>query len=326
MCLNRVSFSNELALIYIILHYTILIAFHLNSKERCMRNVDSLFKKLCDLCDNNNNFADDLLNYQKIDIATYAQFLNITAPTITSAKRSQFKTKRSVFLLSELMNVAEEAFAYLVFENCFEQWRWTAMQKLSNNGTTNLPEQRGDSTSSSSSSSIARSSSIPVTDGNLMIACNNNVNESITVSPLKGPAPLCGSQAQTRQQSLQSPPLSQSSNDDDCNNSCEGSEDGMEDDNGSSCTQVGPGYRYQYIQTRADNKPGAGPWTPEGMDRYNAIVTKVLSVRKVRKQFEEHLRTYYMEHDRKGAVGTNNKRKKKRHDTNDEGGVLKRWL
>ena len=303
---------------------SVFTAFHLYNKHRYTGNIDSPFKRLCDLCDRNNHFADDLLNYQKIDIATYAQFLDITSPTITSGKRSQFKTRRSVFLLSDLMNVAEEAFAYLVFENCFEQWRWTAEQKSNNIGIADIHGGHGNSTSSSSSSSVAATSCVPIENQNIMIDCNNDVNQSVAVSPLKGSAPHCGGRPQLRQQSLQSPPLSQSSNDNESNNSCEESAVEGEDDDGSSCTQVGPGYRYQYAQVRTDNKHGAGPWTPEGMDRYNAIVRKILSARKVRKQFEDHLRTYYMEHDRKGTFGTNNKRKNKRHDTDDDGGTPKK--
>ena len=68
--------------------------------------------------------------------------------------------------------------------------------------------------------------------------------------------------------------------------------------------------------------PGAGRWTPEGMDRYNDIVNKVISARKVRKQFEEHLRTYYREQDKKLLVGIK-KKKKKRGDADDEGGPKK---
>ena len=93
---------------------------HYSSKETSL-----LFKKLCNICSSDESFAEQLLDHQKIDLAAYAEMLNLTAPIVTSDKK-HFKDKCSSTKLSELMNVSEEAFALLLMENCFSQWKWIA--------------------------------------------------------------------------------------------------------------------------------------------------------------------------------------------------------
>ena len=83
------------------------------------------FKKLCNICSSNEYFADKLLDHQKVDLAAYAEMLNLTAPIVTPDKK-HFKDSCSSMKLSELMNVPEEAFALLLLENCFTQWKWIA--------------------------------------------------------------------------------------------------------------------------------------------------------------------------------------------------------
>ena len=55
------------------------------------------------------------------------------------------------------------------------------------------------------------------------------------------------------------------------------------------------------------------------MDRFNAIVDRVRTERKVRGRFEELLRTHYREQDQKlNSSIKNNKRKTRRGDSDDD--------
>ena len=87
--------------------------------------------------------------------------------------------------------------------------------------------------------------------------------------------------------------------------------------NDDSCTQIGPGYTYQHTQVRKDNKLGAGPWTIEGMERYNAIVEQVVKYRSTRTVFEGHLKTYFREKYNQTALLV--MKRKKRDSNSDEG-------
>ena len=71
-------------------------------------------------------FAERLLDHEKIDIATFAEYITLFAHIVTRHKRSHFKINCSSVLLSKLMTVAEEAFCLLVMENCFNRWKWVA--------------------------------------------------------------------------------------------------------------------------------------------------------------------------------------------------------
>ena len=72
-------------------------------------SLHSPFQKLCDICITNDQFADKLLDHQNIYIATFAEYLNLTAITVASHDRNEFKYNCCRMLLSEMMTIAEEA-------------------------------------------------------------------------------------------------------------------------------------------------------------------------------------------------------------------------
>ena len=88
------------------------------------------FKTFCDYCSDNNKVADVLLDYNQVDLAAYAEMLLLTAPIVTSESRHMFKENCMRENLSNLLNVTEEAFALLLWENCFEKWKWIAKKQL----------------------------------------------------------------------------------------------------------------------------------------------------------------------------------------------------
>ena len=129
---------------------------HYSSRETSLP-----FKKLCNICSSNESFADQLLDHQKIDLAAYAEMLNLTAPIIISDKK-HFKGSCSSIKLSELMNVSEEAFALLLMENCFSQWKWIAEAKFkAHTNSTNTPSCSTSSTTISSTDDHSKSNTGP---------------------------------------------------------------------------------------------------------------------------------------------------------------------
>ena len=254
--------------------------------------LESPFQELCDICITNDKFADDLLNHQTIRLDTFAEYLNLTAPTVASHKRNQFKYICCRMLLSDMLTVAEEAFALLIVENSFELWKWSADK----GGRKELGQVNADSsnkTSSPDSNSLSTQPESPDSQSSLSVSSSSRRQCSLQ----QGGASMSQSSVEGDDEDLP------------------GSDD--DDDNGSA--QVVPGHKYQFTQVRSDKKPGAGPWTAEGMDRYNAIVERVRAERKVRGRFEELLRTYYREQDQKFDSGVkSNKRRTRRGDSDDD--------
>ena len=249
------------------------------------------FKKLCNMCSENEEFANQFLDHNNIDLAVYAEMLNLTATITTSAKKL-FKETCSTLKLSDLLTIPEEAFSLLVLENCFKQWKWIAETKLNAHHAANTS-----SYSVSSTSCVQKGE-----DGNEVD------NECSLTTPLQERQPIVPIHT----------PLSQSSTG--CSSvGCYSYDDlPIDDDDDDNYAQIGPGYKYQYTQVRRDNKLGAGPWTREGMERYNAIVKKVISERKVRAMFEEHLMSYFKEKERRHPLLLKRKYKNKRGDNDDD--------
>ena len=265
---------------------------HYSSKETSLP-----FKKLCNICSSDESFAEQLLDHQKIDLAAYAEMLNLTAPIIISDKK-HFKDKCSSIKLSELMNVSEEAFALLLMENCFSQWKWIAEAKFkAHTSSTNTPSCSTSSTTISLTDDHSKSNTGPAP---------NSPSKSVQ----------CSATPQ-----IQSP-LSQES-------ACSsiGGYDTEElpdnDVDEENYTQISPGYKYQYSQVRRDNKLGAGPWTREGMKRYNIIVQKVIAARKVRQDFEEHLMSHFKEKQKKEPLILKKRKHKWSDQDKDDGGPRK---
>lgn len=264
------------------------------------------FKKLCDICSEDDYFADKLLDHNTIDLAAYAEMLTLLGPIIAATK-NQFKDNCTVLPLRDLLNVAEEAFALLVLENCFNQWKWAAEAKL---------KAHRSRIKSPSSSSMPPLPTLPTcTPGNNHTNSNHdNTTEELQNSPNNSPP----SGLLQQMLSYEDSPLSQStvgyasvgcSDSDSITN---------EDHNDDNCTQFGPGYRYQYSHMRKDNRLGAGPWTKEGMQRYNTIAEKVIASRKVRGVFEEHLTNYFKEQRNKHPLLLTKKRKTKAGDEDED--------
>ena len=92
-----------------------------------------------------------------------------------------------------------------------------------------------------------------------------------------------------------------------------------EDVDGDDCSEVSPGYLYQYNQLRTkDNKICFGHWTQRGMSRFNEIVTRVIAERKVRSKFEEHLKLHYKEQVNQSPLTLKRKRKNKGCDDDSD--------
>ena len=282
---------------------TIVYVTHYSNRES-----GPAFKKLCDICSENNNFADKLLDHNTIDLAAYAEMLTLLGPIIAAAK-NQFKDNCAALPLRELLNVAEEAFALLVLENCFNHWKWTAEAKLkTHKRSTNL---------SSSPPMPTLPTQSPATNHNNNPDDDDDTSAELHNSPNNSPSALLQQTA-----SFEDSPLSQSTIGY-SSVTCYDSDSMPNEDNDDNYSQVGPGYRYQYSYVRKDNKLGAGPWTKEGMERYNAIVEKVIARRKVRGVFEEHLTNHFKEQQNKHPLLLTKKRKTKAGDVDEDGSPRK---
>lgn len=249
-----------------------------------------------------------LLDHKTVDIAVYAEFINLTAPIIISEKR-QYKDNCDVMKLRELMNVSKEAFALLLMENCFQHWKWIGVERVKMIDSSDITSNRICSLSpslslSSNTTTNATSSSPPDVENEARCDVTQDNTARNTNIPVSHASLLQGSSHGAYH--------SDSQLDDD---------DDDDEDNDDNCTQVGPGYRYQYSHVRKDNRLGAGPWTPEGMVRYNDIVQRVIEERKVRSKFEEHLKSYFNEQMSKDP---SRKRKKKSSSLEDDREARKR--
>ena len=258
------------------------------------------FKKLCEICAKSDEFADDLLNHATIDIDAYSEFLSLTAPVITSEKK-QFKENCSTLRISDLMNVTEEAFALLVMENCFKHWKFLAEARLGSfhkkkNSQLKRAANGVECTSPSSSCENSPSSSSSSSTSCSIVTQQDDVSR-VTVSPANANPCSDGDKNLT------------SDNNTGVSSDNEGESLG-EDVDGDDCSEVSPGYLYQYNQLRTkDNKICFGHWTQRGMSRFNEIVTRVIAERKVRSKFEEHLRLHYKEQVNQTPLTLKRKRK-----------------
>ena len=248
-----------------------------------------------------------LLDYNQVDLAAYAEMLSLTVPIITGENRSLFMENCTILGLSGLLNVAEEAFALLVWENCFKQWKWIAEEKLNAQKSANpLPSLSVSSPPPTSTPSNANQDSdsdnevsapppVPTLPNTPLHSGKPTVNFETPLSPSEGSASA-------------GPPYD--------------SDEESAERNDDNCTQIGPGYAYQYTQVRRDNRLGAGPWTTEGMERYNTIIEHVVLQRKTRATFEGHLKSYFKEqHSQKDSLLILKKKKKgKRDGDSDDGG------
>ena len=270
------------------------------------------FKKLCEICAKSDEFADDLLNHATIDIDAYSEFLSLTAPVITSEKK-QFKENCSTLRISDLMNVTEEAFALLVMENCFKHWKFLAearlgsfhkkknsqLKRAANGVECTSPSSSCENSPSSSSSSSSSSTSCSI------VTQQDDVSR-VTVSPANVNPCSDGDKNLT------------SDNNTGVSSDNEGESLG-EDVDGDDCSEVSPGYLYQYNQLRTkDNKICFGHWTQRGMSRFNEIVTRVIAERKVRSKFEEHLKLHYKEQVNQSPLTLKRKRKNKGCDDDSD--------
>lgn len=226
--------------------------------------------------------------------------LTLLGPVIAAAK-NQFKDNCAVLPLRELLNVAEEAFALLVLENCFNHWKWIAEAKL-----------KAHQHSAKLSSSLLMPPLPPPATNHSNNSDDDDTSAQLHSSPNNSPSALLQQTA-----SFEDSPLSQSTIGY-SSVTCYDSDSMPNEDNDDNYSQVGPGYRYQYSYVRKDNKLGAGPWTKEGMERYNAIVGKVIVSRKVRAVFEEHLTNHFKEQQNKHPLLLTKKRKNKAGDTNED--------
>ena len=263
-----------------------------------------------------------------MDIAVFAEFINLTAPIVISEKK-QFHNDCGTLKLSSLMNVSEEAFAFLLMENCFKQWKWIATENVKKILCSNVPVSPS-SLSSSSSFSSSNKNSTPSTAHVENQETGNQSDEGISSSSTTVSSPDSSTATaasknhtpQSRTISLQGSSggkgYQHALGDDDDDDDDDVDED---EDTHENCTQVGPGYLYQLQQVRKDGRLGAGPWLPEGMIRYNEIVECIIKERKVRSKFEEHLKSYFSEQNEKDP--SRKKKKRKRGKDDDKDGTMK---
>ena len=279
---------------------------------------NSSFQRLCSTCESNDKFADNLLDHENVDIIAYAEYLKLTGPIVTSHKKNKFGSIRCNMLLSNMMTVSEEAFALLIVENCYELWKWSADSLVYHN-TPPSPATSLATQSPSSASNNAHEHDLGSTSGvasrKLQLSQDSSSSDSSSTSSMSSYRDCSLQNASSRARAWKS-------SERDCagaykdNNDCCLVE---AEENDDSSTQVGPGHKYQYSQARADKKTGAGPWTPEGMDRYNDIVMKVVAARKVRHRFEELLMSHFREEARKKPSGKKRgKRKSTGADSDDD--------
>ena len=279
--------------------------------------ADTPFRRLYDLCNTNEMFADELLDHQNIDLAVFAEYLSITGPVVSTIKKSSFKETCVTDLLSKVLTVPQEAFALLILENGFDAWKWSVHNcphVCEMDGTSNLLS------SSSSSSQFLATQSPDVEDGVGGVSTSSSSSPSSTLASSSGSSGNNGGTGVNQKYNGSPREVGTPSNQGNDYNEVEDG-DYIGSDNS---TQVVPGLRYQYTQLRSDKKPGAGPWTPEGMIRYNSIVDKVVTARKARARFEDHLRNHFRELDARIQDSKKySKRKIKRGDSDDDGSPKK---
>ena len=76
-------------------------------------------------------FANDLLDHKNVDMKMLKQILDIAMPAIC---KNSFKISAAQEKLSDVLTLSEEAFAFLVLENCLQRWMFIAKQNQVDNG------------------------------------------------------------------------------------------------------------------------------------------------------------------------------------------------
>ena len=209
------------------------------------------FQRLCNTCNSNDKFADNLLDHENVDIAANAEYLKHTGPIVTSHKKSKFGSICFNMLLSNMMTVSEEAFALLIVENCYELWKWSA-DSLVYDSTPPSPAPSLATQSPSSASNNAHEHDLGSASGvasrKLQLSQDSSSSDSSSTS----------SMSSCRDCSLQNASSSArawKSSERDCAGGCEDDNDCClveVEENDDRSAQVGPGHKYQYSQARAD--------------------------------------------------------------------------
>ena len=87
-------------------------------------------KKLVEFCEEHGpKFADKLLDFENVDCELLKYFYDLS---MSSMKDYTYPHKILFNKFSEVVHVAQEAFAYLVFENYYNRWIYQAIKKRSN--------------------------------------------------------------------------------------------------------------------------------------------------------------------------------------------------
>lgn len=101
--------------------------------------VESVFDTLITTCINGGDvFGNILLDYQKINIEVLMMYMNMA---FCGTSNIRFKEKMFCEKLSDAVTISEEAFAVLVFENCFKRWIYLVEKETNKNQT---EENRGE--------------------------------------------------------------------------------------------------------------------------------------------------------------------------------------
>ena len=102
-------------------------------EEGIGRNSTSDFCRLIEFCtDRGERFGGDLLNYPNVSMELVYCFLNICMPSISIVN---YKDKMLTERLSNVINIGEEAFAVLLFENNFKRWVYMAKRQINETET-----------------------------------------------------------------------------------------------------------------------------------------------------------------------------------------------
>ena len=108
----------------------------LYKKELEIRENESSFKKLIDVCKGGGTcFGDILLNYESIDLDVMVYYLNLA---IISCATVEFKDMTTYTKLSGVVTMFEEAFAILVMESNLNRWIYFAKKEIIENKTLSL--------------------------------------------------------------------------------------------------------------------------------------------------------------------------------------------
>lgn len=209
---------------------------------------------------------------------------------------TEFKKKCCEQHLSEIMNVSEESFALLVLENAFLRWKSIAQSQITSDSVPPLPPLTQFPSSNEETSRVGCQNEVAGTGGGGYADDQASVDASQGCRDYEDSQSTSVSEDSTR---LHEP----------------------DTDNTISINRVCQAYRYQANRVRKDDKPGAGPWTPEGMRRLNKITNAVIEKRRVRRDFEGKLKDYFCNQQNKTSYSNKRPRKAKQDSGNLLGGT-----